>query len=107
MDNKELSPIEMLLDEDCTDNIVLYGENNEKTEFEQIAIIPIEEKTYAILRPLNPDLGLEENEALVFSLEEQDDEDCLLLVDDKEEIDTVFNEYYALIEEQGDDENED
>ena len=41
-----LSPIDMLLDENNTDNIKLYNEDNQEVEFEQIALVPIEEKTY-------------------------------------------------------------
>ena len=44
-----LSPIDMLLDENNTENIKLYNEENQEVEFEQIALIPIEDKTYAIL----------------------------------------------------------
>ena len=43
-----MSPIEQLLSEDNTDNIVLYDENGTPTEFVQVAIIPVEDKTYAI-----------------------------------------------------------
>ena len=32
-----LSPIDMLLDENNTDNIKLYNEDNQEVEFEQIA----------------------------------------------------------------------
>lgn len=38
-----MDPIEMLLDENCSENIVLYGENGKPMEFEQIALIPLEE----------------------------------------------------------------
>ena len=99
--NKEKSPIEMLLDENNEENIVLFDENNKETEFEQVAIIPIEEKVYAILRPIEEMEGLEEDQALVFAVEEIDDEDCLVLEDDEEIIDAVFDSYYDLLREQG------
>ncbi len=100
MEKQERSAIEMLLDEECTENIIMYDDNDQETEFEQIAIIPLNEKVYAILRPLKPELELEEDEALVFCIEELDDEDCLILVDNDKEIDKVFVEYYRLLKEQ-------
>ena len=41
---EEKSQIEMLLDENNTENLKLYDENNKETEFEQVAIIPLDEK---------------------------------------------------------------
>lgn len=105
MSKKQLSPIEMLLDEKNNDNIVLYDDNNKEVEFEQIAIIPLDEKLYAILRPLGGDDPMPEDEALVFAIDEVDDEDVLLLEEDEEIEDKVFDRYYQLIKEQGLDEN--
>jgi len=68
MAQKEISQIEMLLDEKNDDNIKLYDENNKETEFEQIAIIPLEDKVYAILKPVTNIEGIEEDEALVFAI---------------------------------------
>ena len=96
-----LSPIDMLLDENNTDNLKLYNEDNEEVEFEQIAIVPIENKTYAILRPVKVMEGIAEDEALVFAIEEIDDEDCLVIVEDDAIVDKVFEEYYQMLKEQG------
>ena len=101
MSKKELSPIDMLFDENNNENIVLYDQNNEKTEFEQIAIIPVEDKVYAILRPVGNNFNLGEDEAFVFSIDEIDDEDALVVVEDDSVVDMVFKEYYELLEENG------
>ena len=101
MEKQERSAIDMLLDEECTENIVMYDDKDQETEFEQIAIIPFNEKVYAILRPIKPELELEEDEAFVFCIEEIDDEDCLLLVDNDKEINDVFAEYYRLLKNEG------
>ena len=78
-DNK--TPLEMILDEDCDENIVLFDEDGESTEFEQIAVIPMNEKVYCILRPVDmPDL--DEDEAFVFAIVEDDEEGSLDLVED-------------------------
>lgn len=98
---KEVSPIDMLFDENNTENIVLYDEENKETEFEQIAIIPLDEKIYAILRPIDEENPLPEDEAVVFTIEEVDDEEVLIPEYDDEIIDKVFEKYYELLNEQG------
>lgn len=96
-----LSPIDMLLDENNTDNIKLYNEDNQEVEFEQIALVPIEEKTYAILKPVANMEGIAEDEALVFVIDEIDDEECLVIVEDDAIVDKVFEEYYQMLKDEG------
>lgn len=98
---EEKSQIEMLLDENNTENLKLYDENNKETEFEQVAIIPLDEKIYAILKPVTKIVGVNDDEALVFVIEEIDDEDCLVIVDDETVVDRVFKEYYELLKAEG------
>lgn len=96
-----MNPIDMLLDENNTDPIVLYNENNEEVSFEQIALIPLDEQVYAILKPLGDFEGVGEDEALVFTIAEDDGEDVLVVEDREEIIDAVFEEYYAMLAEEG------
>jgi len=91
--------IDKLFDEDNTDTITLYNQNGEPTEFEQVALIPLNEKIYVILKPITPIPGLGEDEGLVFSVEEIDDEDTLVLVVDEGVVDAVFDVYNSLLEE--------
>ena len=98
---EEKSQIEMLLDENNTENLKLYDENNKETEFEQVAIIPLDEKIYAILKPVTKIVGVNDDGALVFVIEEIDDEDCLVIVDDEAVVDKVFKEYYELLKAEG------
>ena len=100
---EELSPIDCLFDEDNNDPIVMYNEKGEKVEFEQIALIPIEEDIYAILKPTEEMEGIGEDEALVFEIVEPDDEDeeeYLNLVSDLSIIDKVFDVYNKLMDEE-------
>ncbi|MBE5738351.1 MAG: DUF1292 domain-containing protein [Clostridiales bacterium] len=90
-----------MLDESNTDNIKLFNEENEEVEFEQIALVPIDEKVYAILRPTETMEGVADDEALVFGIEEIDDEDCLVIVEDDAIIDKVFEEYYKMLKAEG------
>lgn len=91
--------IEMLLDEACNDNIVLYGEDGEECEFEQVAVIPVGEKLYFILRPVDME-GLEDDEAFVFELVQTEDDATIDLVEDDETVDQVFALYYELLDDE-------
>ena len=96
-----MDPIEMLLDPNNGDNIVLFDEQDRPVEFEQIALIGINGVDYALLRPLNtPEIG--EDEALVFAIRWIDGERCLVIEEDDDMVDAVFEEYYMLLEEAGD-----
>ena len=96
-----MNPVDMLLDENNTDNIVLYNEENEAVEFEQIAVIPVGLQTYVILKPVTPIEEMGEDEALVFVIADSEGEDCLLVETDDAIIDAVFEEYYKLLDEAG------
>ena len=102
-ENEEKSVFEQLLDENDNSNIFLYDENEKEIEFEQIAIIPIKEDVYAILKPVKPMEGVGEDEAMVFELEETPEgEELLNLLDpveDSDMIDIVFAEYDKLMQE--------
>ena len=67
----------------------------------EIAIIPLDEKNYAILRPLDEEEPLEEDEAVVFSIEELDEEEVLIPERNNATVDKVFDKYYELLKEQG------
>ena len=96
----EKNAIEQLLDENNTDPIVLYDENDNEVEFDQIAIIPFNENLYAILKPVEPMEGVGEDEAIVFALEtDEDDDEILSVVEDDAIIDAVFEEYYKMVKD--------
>ncbi len=100
-EEKQINPIEQILDENNIDNIVLYNENDEPFEFEQIAIIPLEngdkQDLYAILLPVTPLSGIEEDEALVFEVNER--ENVIRVCGDDTIIDKVMTEYEKLLAE--------
>lgn len=98
---KEVNPIDALFDVNNSENIVLYNENDEAVEFEQIALIPLAEKVYAILKPTEKVEGVADDEAFVFEVVENEEEgDSLRLVDDDKIIDEVFDEYNKLLDEE-------
>lgn len=98
---EEKSVFDKLLDAEDNSNIVLYDESEKEVEFEQIAIIPIKEEVYAILRPIEKLGDLEEDQALVFLLEQTEEgEELLTVVEDDDIIDLVFEEYDKLFDEE-------
>lgn len=102
-----MSAIDKLFDENNNDNIILYNEKGEATEFEQVALIPIDEQIYAILSLANPTDEIGADEGIVFRVEEAEDgNNSLKLVTDDETVDKVFEIYESLLDEL-DDEDED
>ena len=93
--------LEQLFDEDNTDNVVLYDENDNEVEFEQIAVIPYEERLFCILKPVGEVEGIEDDEGVVFEIFEEDDENGggLCTVDESDIIDAVFGIYYDMLDE--------
>ena len=100
-ENKELSFIDMLMDENNKDNIVLLDSDGKEVEFSQVAVIPLKNKIYAILKPVSKMEGVAEDEALVFLIDVIDDNECLVMVEDDKVIDAVFDGYYDLLRAQG------
>lgn len=110
MANEEVkNPIDCLYDENNTDPIVLFNEKGEEIAFEQIALIPKKNKTYAILKPTKPMEGVGENEGLVFSIEvsKEDNQEYLVLVTDSKIIDEVFAVYDELVDEENAEDEDD
>ena len=94
------SAIDKLFDENNNDNIVLYNEKGVPTEFEQVALIPLEGKPYAILCLANPNEDIGEDEGIVFSIEmPENGKKSLQIVTDDEIIGKVFDIYENLLDE--------
>ena len=98
---EDRSPVELLLDENNNENIKLYDEKNECVEFEQIATIPMNERIFVILKPVTAMENVAEDEAIVFEIQEIDEEDCLVVVTEDKIIDKVFDEYYEMLKSEG------
>lgn len=95
----EKNAIERLLDENDLGTIVLYDENDQEVEFEQIAIIPYENEVYAILKPVEEMEGVADDEAIVFLLDaDEESDEVLSVVENDAIIDAVFDAYYKLLD---------
>ena len=101
----EANAIDALFDANNTANITLYNEKDEPVDFEQIAIIPLNDRVYAILKPVAEVEGVADDEAFVFEVvEDEENGDSLRLVEDDKVIDAVFADYNKLLDEQDDEE---
>lgn len=92
-----------LLDPENKDNIEFFNEEGDLISFEQVAIVPHNEKVYVILKPVDEMEGVGEDEALVFvvDFDEYLLESYLKLVEDEVDIEIVFEKYYDLLREAG------
>lgn len=93
------NPIEQILDENNTENVVLYDAAGKPIEFEQVAVIPLEStgKLYAIMIPVTAMEGVNEGEGVLFVIDEIKG-DIEIERDDKI-IDEILLIYKTLIEE--------
>lgn len=98
---ENVSILDILLDEDNEDPITLYDENDKAVKFDQVAIIPLNDRLYAILKPIDEMEGVADDEAIVFAVsEDKDGETTLEIETDEPTAIKVFDEYYKLLDEQ-------
>lgn len=93
------NPVAQILDEKNSENVILYDDQNNPIEFEQVALIPLDHTNglYAILIPVTPMQGVNEGEGVLFELDEENQ--SLEVVNDEKIIDEVLELYQALIDE--------
>lgn len=92
--------IDILLDEDNKDPIVLVDGQGKKLSFEQIAVIPYNNKIYCVLKPIDKIENVQDDEAIVFFVDEQEGKEPVLMVETDEKVAMdVFDEYYNLLDE--------
>ena len=97
---QEVNLLDVLLDEDNDDPITVYDENDKPVRFDQVAIIPFKEKLYAILKPIDEMEGVEDDEVIVFLIEETEDGDAELVIEtDEPTAMKVYDEYLKLLDE--------
>ena len=86
----EKTAVEIILDENNEDNITLsFGDNDEEIEFEQVAVIELDDEVFAVLHPLDTIDGIEEEEVLVFKINKENK--AIELVEDPDIIDEVID----------------
>lgn len=90
--------IDVLLDEENKEPIVLSDGSGKKISFEQIAVIPHDDKLYCVLKPIDHIDNVEEDEAIVFYVDESKEPPVLMVETDELKAIEVFEEYYDLID---------
>lgn len=88
------SIIEKILDENNHDYINTYDDYGNPIQFEQIAVVSVEEELFVILRENSDDVPYDE--VLVFRIVMNETNQELLLEENEEVIEEVFNKYYQL-----------
>ncbi len=99
---KEMSDfdiLDVLLDQNDTDPIVLEDDKGKRIRFEQVAIVPYDNKIYAVLKPIDKIEGVKDDEAIVFLCDETTKPTTLRPEADQEIAIKIFDEYYNLVEE--------
>ncbi len=87
-----------LIDED--EVITLYDDDNNPVKFYEVACIEYQGEFYALMQPVEPMEGLGEDEALIFKVREEDeDNDVFEPVTDESVLEAVFNEYLNAVAE--------
>ena len=88
------SIIEKILDENNHDYINTYDDFGNPIQFEQIAVVSVEEELFVILRENSDDVPYDE--VLVFRIVMNETNQELLLEENEEVIEEVFDKYYQL-----------
>ena len=92
--------LDILLDPEDTEPIALISEQGESVRFEQVAIVPYKDKLYCILKPLDDIADVADDEAIVFCVDESDEETLLRVETDEKTCLAIFDVYYELIEQE-------
>lgn len=91
------------MDEERDDIVVLVDENGDEVEFEHIDTIEMDGNEYVVLAPYSEEETEEqdEEEVIILKVEHNEDgEDSFITIEDEEELDTVFEEFQARMEEE-------
>ena len=93
--------LDVLFDENNFDPITLSNDQGASIDFEQVAIIPMDNETYVILKPIEPMDDVADDEAFVFKIIKDENEESKLVIEEDEQIgEKVFDEYYKLLDEE-------
>lgn len=91
--------LDILLDENNREPIVLVDGKGKAIPFEQVAVIPYNHRIYCILKPLEKIDHIADDEALVFYVDDSEDELGLLIERDEKICLDIFDIYYDMVEE--------
>ena len=95
--------LEILLDADNREPIVLTDETGKETEFAQVAVIPYDvgedRYIYAVLKPIDEFEGLNDDEVVIFRLDEDEIGNVFLRIESDMEIaEKIFAQLTELMD---------
>ncbi len=97
---EELDILDILLDENNDEPISLFDEDDKEIQFEQVAIIPENDNIYAILKPIDDIDGVNDDEAIVFLVDYDENGNPYLVVEkDEPTAIKIFDKYYQLLDD--------
>lgn len=91
------------MEDERDDIVVLVDENGEEVEFEHIDTIEMNDSEYVVLAPYSEEEieETDEEEIIILKVEHNENgEDSFVTVEDEEELDAVFEEFQARMEEE-------
>ena len=91
------------MEDERDDIVILVDENGDEVEFEHIDTIEMNGNEYVVLAPLEEEESDEqdEEEVVILKIEHSEDgEDSFVTIEDDDELDDVFEEFQARMEEE-------
>ncbi len=91
------------MEDERDDIVILVDENGDEVEFEHIDTIEMKGNEYVVLAPLEEEDAEEqdEEEVIILKIEHNEDgEDSFVTLEDDDELDEVFSEFQARMEEE-------
>ena len=86
------------MDED-DDIITLYNEERDVDEdFYHLATLDVDDKWFVVLKPVEKLPDIEEDEALIYEVQEGDDGDIFVAIEDEDLLQKVFDEFMKEME---------
>lgn len=90
--------VDGLFDENNKENIFIKDNDGKEIEFLQLAVVDYQENYYAVLQPVTPVEGVGEDEVMIFMIDEE--QDCLVYIEDEKTIYGVYGEFMEMLEEE-------
>ena len=86
------------MDED-DDIITLYNEERDVDEdFYHLATLDVDDKWFVVLKPVEKLPDIEEDEVLIYEVQESDDGDIFVAIEDEDLLQKVFDEFMKEME---------
>ena len=89
--------VDKLFGED-EDNVFIKDNDGKEIEFKQVAVVDYEANYYAILEPVTKIDGVEEDELMVFLIDEEND--CVVYLEDEELLEKVFDTFIEMLDDE-------